>query len=104
MHKKYARDGVACVSVSVDQVEDKERALKFLKAKGATFANYLLDEDNPSVWQEYWDTNGPPAVFVYDPAGKLARAFRNGPEEHYTYDDVETFVRKLLSAQGRGGR
>ena len=47
MHKKYARDGLVCMSVSVDQADDKERVLDFLKEQKATFANYLLDTQNP---------------------------------------------------------
>jgi len=46
MHKKYGKDGLVCMSVSVDQLDDKDKAHKFLKSKGATFANYLLDEED----------------------------------------------------------
>ena len=46
MSKKYAADGVVCMSVSVDVLKDAPQALAFLKARGARFENYLLDEDN----------------------------------------------------------
>src|SRR4051812_7128372 len=53
MHKKYAREGLAVVSVSLDSLENPEirgRLLKFLTAKGATFVNLQLDEP-PEFWQ-----------------------------------------------------
>jgi len=96
MHKKHGKDGVVCMSVSVDLVEDKDKALKFLRAKGATFANYLLD-DETQVWQDHWDLSGPPAVLVYGRDGKLARRFVNDANGQYTYADVEKFVQKLLN-------
>jgi len=96
MHKKYAKDGLVCISLSVDQLENKGRALKFLQAKGATFANYLLDEE-VQVWQEQWDVAGPPAVIVYGADGKLARRFVNDATTEYTYADVEKLVQKLMA-------
>jgi hypothetical protein len=96
MHKKYARDGLVCVSVSVDDPDNKDAALKFLRAKNATFANYLLDED-AGVWQSEWKFKGPPAVQVYGRDGKLVRQFDNDdPDSQYTYEDVEHLVQKLL--------
>jgi hypothetical protein len=91
---------VVCVSVSVDEPDDAKarvRALEFLKAKGAAFPNYLLDE-NAQVWQDHFDINGPPAVFVYGRDGSLAGRFdHNDVNKQYTYRDVETLVRKVLS-------
>ena len=36
MHEKYAGKGVACVSVSIDSVEDKDDVLKFLNGTEVT--------------------------------------------------------------------
>src|ERR1700722_585863 len=44
LHEKYAKKGVACVSVSVDFLEDKDKTLEFLKKHKAAFTNYLFDE------------------------------------------------------------
>ncbi len=99
MHRHYAANGLACVSVTVDPLKSKDAALAFLKAKGATFANYLLDEA-PSVWQEKWNLNGVPAVFVFGRDGKLARKFDSDDPDHpFTYADVEKLVRELLAAR-----
>ena len=60
MHEKYGKKGVACVSVSVDAVDDKDDVLAFLKKQKATLTNYLLDEKQ-KVWQEHFGIDGPPA-------------------------------------------
>jgi hypothetical protein len=88
MHEKYAKQGLVCISVSVDVVEDSEAVLKFLKKQKATFANYLVDE-RPKVWQDFFDIGGPPAVFVYDQSGKVAAMFQD-------YVEVEKLLKKLL--------
>jgi hypothetical protein len=97
MHEKYAADGLVCMSVSVDDPDDKARVLAFLKAKKATFANYLLDE-KAEVWQNEWDFTAPPAVLVYGRDGKRAQKFDNeDPNKPFDYTDVEPLVRKLLN-------
>jgi hypothetical protein len=98
MHKHYAKDGVVCVSVSLDNMKDEGRALKFLQKQGATFPNYILDEPDWDAWQSHWKFDGPPAVFVFDRAGNKVGEFRNTADEHYTYEDVEKLVVKLLKA------
>jgi peroxiredoxin len=100
MQKRFAKDGVVCMSVSVDEVKNHGKALDFLKSQGATFANYLLDEET-AFWQEKWDMNGPPAVFVFDQQNQRAAKFDcNDPDKPYDHEDVDKAVRQLL----RGGR
>ena len=97
MHERYASRGLVCLSVSVDPQDRHAAALAFLQSQRATFANYLLDEAN-STWQEKWDINGPPAVFVFDRQGKRAGKFDcNDPEKPYGYDDVAKLVQELLA-------
>jgi hypothetical protein len=91
MHEKYAKKGLVCISVSVDELEDKEATLKFLKKQKATFSNFLVDEPQ-TVWKELFDTVGVPAIRVYDRAGKLVGKFED-------YDDVEKLVVKLLDGK-----
>jgi thiol-disulfide isomerase/thioredoxin len=96
MHEKYAKKGVACVSLSLDPLENQGDALKFLKKQKAVFTNVLLDEKN-KVWQDHFRIYGPPAVFVYDRAGQLAARFdHNDDDKTYSYQDVEKTVQKLL--------
>ncbi|MBY0527211.1 MAG: hypothetical protein K2R98_27700 [Gemmataceae bacterium] len=97
MHQKYGKDGLVCVSVSVDETKQHKKALEFLKKVGASFPNYLLDAE-PQAWQDKWDLNGPPAVFVFDRNNERAAKFdTSDPDKPYTYDDVEAVVRKLLN-------
>src|SRR5947199_269869 len=75
MHKKYASQGFAAVSVALDDPADpdaRENVLKFLKAKKAAFTNVLLDEKS-EVWQEKLSISGPPVFFVFNREGKHKR-------------------------------
>jgi thiol-disulfide isomerase/thioredoxin len=99
LHQRYAKAGVVCVSVSLDEVKHHDRALAFLQSQKAAFPNYLLDEGE-AVWDKL-DLKSIPAVFVFGRDGKLARKFTNDdPDNQYTYADVEKFVKQLLD----GGR
>src|SRR5437016_8419674 len=70
MHHKYADRGVVCVSVSIDDGEDKEKALKFLQSQNAGFANYLI-EDAP-VTMRYFGGNSNPSVYLCDRDRQIA--------------------------------
>ena len=97
MHERYAKDGLVCMSVTVDELDRKDAALSFLKKQNAAFANYLLDEQ-PEVWGEKWGITAPPAVFVVDRDGKRAAKFdTNDADKPFTYDDVEKVVKPLLA-------
>src|SRR5437879_4214670 len=74
LHEQHAKDGLVCMSLSVDDQDDRQAALDFLKAKKATFANFLINEP-ASVWQNHFVLKGVPAVFIWDRAGKQAARF-----------------------------
>jgi hypothetical protein len=96
MHQRYARDGLVCMSVCVDEPKRRAAALDFLRDQRAPFANYLLREEI-ALWQEKFDVSGPPAVFVFNRDGKRAGKFDcNDPDKPYTNADVEQLVRSLL--------
>lgn len=96
MQRKYGPDGVVCVSVSVDALDNKQATFDFLKEQGATLPNFLLDEET-EVWQNKWDVNGPPAVFVFDRENRRAAKFDiSDPDKPFTHEDVEKVVRDLL--------
>lgn len=87
MHKEYAKDGLACVSLSLDGEDRHEDALRFLKRAGATFANYRTDDAN--FVAEHFGVAAVPAYFVYDRDGKLvARA--------HDHSQVSREVHRLL--------
>ncbi len=94
MQKKYAGDGLAAVSVSLDDADEKEtkaKVLKFLTKQNAVFTNLLLT-DAPEVWRKRLDIAGPPAVFIYDRDGKLVKKF----DDEVKHEEVEKIVSGLL--------
>ena len=92
MHNKYGKDGLAAVSVSLDDPSDvtvMKRINDFLKKQKATFRNFVLKE-KPEVWQEKLQIDGPPAVFVFDREGKPKKF---APAD---YEEIEKYVAELL--------
>ncbi len=101
MQRKYAGDGLAAVSVSLDKAGDSqkidadtvERVRKFLAAHDADFTNQILDEPD-DVWSEKFHSDLTPFVFVFDRDGRLAARFE-GKDANYR-DKVEPKVIELL--------
>ena len=93
MHQRYAKDGLVCLSATVDDKDDREKPLAFLKKQNATFDNYLIDE-KAEVWQTKLDVSGPPAVLVFGRDGQRVKKFLS--EDQFTYADVEKVVEPLL--------
>jgi hypothetical protein len=94
MQKKYAKDGVVAVSVSLDNPNEEgvqEKVRKYLVSQKATFTNLILDE-KLEVWQKKLKIEGPPCIFVFDKDGKIAKKFDSGEG----YDEVEKLVADLL--------
>jgi hypothetical protein len=97
MHNKHAKDGLVCISVSVDEPDNQAKTLAFLNKQGATFANYLIDEPT-EVWQKKLDVGFPPSVIVIGRDGERVKKFT--ADETFTYDDVEKVVEPLLKKNG----
>jgi thiol-disulfide isomerase/thioredoxin len=97
LHHRHGKDGVVCMSLTLDEPESKAAALKFLTEKGATIPNFLI-EDEESKWQDKWQIGAIPVVFVYGRDGQVAKRFDySNPDQQFTYGDVEKFVAELLS-------
>jgi len=97
LQAKYANDGVACMSVSVDEPEQKASVQEFLSQHNADFSNYLIDDKGNALWDK-WNIKGIPVVLVFDVDGKLAKKFdRDDPDNQFTYADVEKLVVELLT-------
>jgi thiol-disulfide isomerase/thioredoxin len=96
MQQKYGREGLACISMSVDRPEDKDAALKFLQKEKAAFDNYLIDE-KPGDWSKAWNFRNVPAIRVYGRDGKLVKQFDyEDPDNQFEHKEVEPFVVKVL--------
>ena len=95
MHNKYAKEGLAAVSVDIDDPKEKEvkdKVLKFLQNQKATFTNLILDEES-AVWQEKLDVESVPFVFVFDRDGKVAKKFKG---DDVNYAEIEKLAVELL--------
>ena len=91
-HKKYAKDGLVCVSLNIDEPSEQEAVIRFLKKQNATFENFLLHEPH-DVWQKKLDAAMPPAVLVI---GKDGKRFKNFGEQEFKYEQVEQAVKVAL--------
>jgi thiol-disulfide isomerase/thioredoxin len=77
-HKKYADQGLVCVSVCLDKIPgwdkvgyDKGEVLKFLKDQGATFPNYAAtDRDDEQMFRRFGLEGGIPYMTLFDKTGK----------------------------------
>jgi hypothetical protein len=99
MQQKYGKDGLVVMTLSLDELDQKEAALKFLREKKVTGPNFLLDE-KPEFWQSKLKINGPPAAFIFDREGKRAvKVDSDDPAKPYTHEDVEKAVKDLLRAK-----
>jgi hypothetical protein len=102
MHRKYAKYGLAVVSLSLDDPSDKHavaEAEKFLKDKKSVVTNVLLEEEF-GVGFEKLGISAIPAVFIYAPDGKEVKRFTmDDPNNQFTYDEVEKAVAALLGGK-----
>jgi hypothetical protein len=123
MHRQYAKDGLVVLSVSVDELkidgeETNAKAVveKFLRQRGATFPNLLLDEPQ-EVWHKKLRVISVPTVFVFNRSGKWVqfkaedetlkkdKGDNKGPDgkAYYKYVEVEALVQKLLKEKTQAG-
>ena len=113
MHKKYAKDGLVCVSVSLDDTHDKKLYPKvkkkidaFLKEQKATFPNYIVSDKTADTYKRL-GVNAVPLVYVFNRDNrfvlKLPVLDKDGDVvEEPDYDKVEKTVQKLLKEKGKG--
>ena len=102
MNKKYGDKGLTVISLSLDQPDDAKQvaeAKKFLEDSGATFTNFLLNEEAGAAFDKL-NVNGVPAVFVYDSSGKEVRRYTgDDTKNQFTYDEVEKDIVALLEGK-----
>ena len=93
MHKKYAKEGLAVISVTLDDKADKKIAHDMLKKWGADCTNLLLDEET-DFWQNKLNFIAPPCLYVFNRQGKWVRFASD--EEVIDYKKVDALVEKFL--------
>ncbi len=98
MQWKYAKDGLVAVALTVDDPKNaqaRESAVKFLeRVKAYDVINLHLDEE-ASLWQTKFRTDGPPLVFVFDRDNRIALRLPVG-DEAVDYAAIEKKVQELL--------
>jgi hypothetical protein len=93
MHKKHAKDGLVIISVSIDSADDKADAEKFLRSKGASFTNLILDEP-AEVFQRKLRFSATPCYYVFSRNGRWTQ-FR-GEEQAIDYRAMDRLIEELL--------
>jgi thiol-disulfide isomerase/thioredoxin len=96
LHDKHRDKGLVCISVCFDDAKKQEKALEFLMANNATFANYLVQDPDSS--QDHWDFVALPTYLVFSRDGKLANKFTIDPDAkvQFTIEQVKQAVEKAL--------
>lgn len=94
MHRKYKKDGLEVISVSLDDdPAGKKLALEMLKKWGADCTNLLLDEEI-DYWQKRLRFIAAPCVFVFNRQGKFVQFTSDSdPVDH---KKVDALVEKFL--------
>jgi thiol-disulfide isomerase/thioredoxin len=95
MHCKYAKDGLAVVSVDLDDPtnpDSLERALDFLKDRNAVFTNLYVDPDEGQKFFDKLTFAGVPHISIYDRQGNLVKEFEGAGHN----DEIDKLVTELL--------
>ena len=94
MHKDLSAKGLVVMSLSIDEVGDKDAALEFLKSKKATFANYILADKlrNEEAGDKKLAHSLPPIVHVFGRDGKLVKTFEGAKG----LEALDAMVKELL--------
>ena len=77
LHKKYGKQGLSVITVSVDQAGDSEamaNARQFLGQYRAETRNVHL-KDPVALWASKWKTSSVPLMFLFDQQGRLVERY-----------------------------
>ncbi len=97
IRRAFPQDQVAVISVSLDDPENKDAALGFLRQQEARFEN-LLSEYGAGVesFERFAIDEAIPHYKIYDRQSNVAKALTPGPDLKITLELLETEVRKVL--------
>lgn len=100
LHEKYASEGLAVISVCLDDPENETAVREFLKTHHAVFDNLLSKWGSGDQSFEAFaiDSGTLPEYRLYDRNGRLCETFSVDPsaDKQFTPEDVEQSVRRLL--------
>ena len=96
---KYGKQGLAVVSLSMDDAEDKDRALRFLKKRKARIVNLMSFDGVEEAATDAFDIadGALPHFKLYDRSGKLIQKFAFEEGKPVKHEDVETAIKAALA-------
>ncbi len=101
LSQKHARDGLAVISVSMDEPDAREQVLGFLGTQQASFDNLLTTYGAGGAFVDAFGLRGDvPFYRLYDRQGKLRYSFSGDPsglENCETIDQLDVRVVELLA-------
>jgi len=98
--EKYHRRGLAVISVSFDDAEERAAALEFLTEKKARIENYISQQGLESGEVFQLGDGALPYYRIYDRQGKLVRTFVSGdPRQVFKEQDIDSAIQALLDAK-----
>jgi len=96
LHRRLVEQGLSVVTVSLNEPEEEDAVLQFLKGKGATSTNYISRNGGSDKSMEDFDIDGGlPHYKLYNRQGHLHRAFATGPES-LDPSEIDRAVETLL--------
>ena len=95
-------DEVACISVSLDDVDDQDKALAFLQEHEATFDNVLCTTDPDTLYDEILKVGAIPVIYVYGPDGEMLKRFTSPTEDGSEVSYEEHIVPFVVGLLGEG--
>ena len=99
MQRKFAKDGLVCMTVSSDKKAVSKDAAQCLEKAGCEFANYIQDEDDVvDGWTSCFGCCGFPALVIFGRDGKQAATFEV-TEMPFESAVIEKTLVKLLNVK-----
>jgi thiol-disulfide isomerase/thioredoxin len=103
--QRFAKRGLAVVTVSCDEPTESDRVTKFLSTQQASGATNLISQfgGSPRTMDEFEIAGGAvPFYKLYDRAGQLRQSFGIDPaaKKQFTSADIEAAVERLLAEPG----
>jgi thiol-disulfide isomerase/thioredoxin len=95
LSNKYRKSGLVVIAVSMDDPNQTNKVISFLKAQKATFPAFIKNTDDPQVFikgfDKKWD-GAIPRTYIYNKKGKLYKAVTGSQ----SYAEWEALVKPLL--------
>lgn len=96
LHKKHYKEGLALLSVSMDEPDSYPEVLEFLKSKDARCTNFITPYGASEDFANHFDIRGDlPFYKLYDREGKLRFTFSQNPGDLPNCEPVENINQRV---------